>query len=305
MQGINVNVKEYLATHENRQIRSGKSGAKVWELESRFILKYVQRAKLPEPEVFDFYRNEAYFYRFFGKNRHKETLPCLPEVLEVQVSEEEILILMKKYQELSRGEVSEELLRKIMGALAAVHTQEIPVFLRKEKKRPGYLKEEQIEGCLAGWRSVLAEHPGVFDEGILTETAAKINEIIGWHHEEEQVLSHGDFHWDNLLIGENGNIVVCDWQGVNAGGASGDISFFLSRLGADGITIEPERVVDMYCRERFRLTGETISKEDMIRHMNAANVITSYQFWHQYLHGSSGERVRGIYEKMRINPKNS
>lgn len=296
MQGINV--KEYLAAHEHRKIRSGKSGAEVWEVEGRFVLKYVQRTKLPEPEVFELYRNEAYFYQFFGQNRHKEMLPCLPEVLEVQVFEDEILILLKKYQELSRDEVSEELLRKIMRALAAVHTQEIPVFLRREKKQLGYLEEDRIEGCIDGWRSVLAEHPGVFDEGILMETAAKINELIGWHHGEQQVLSHGDFHWDNLLLGENGNIIVCDWQGVNAGGASGDISFFTSRLGADGITIEPERAAELYCQERLRLTGETISQDDMIRHMNAANVITSFQFWHEYLHGSSCERVRGIYEKM-------
>ena len=160
------------------------------------------------------------------------------------------------------------------------------------------MEEARIEGCIDGWRSVLAEHPGVFDEGILRETATKINELIGWHHGEQQVLSHGDFHWDNLLLGENGNIIVCDWQGVNAGGASGDISFFTSRLGADGITIEPERAAELYCQERLRLTGETISQDDMIRHMNAANVITSFQFWHEYLHGSSCERVRGIYEKM-------
>lgn len=293
-----INVKEYLATHENREIRSGKSGAEVWEVEGRFVLKYVQRTRLPEPEVFEFYRNEANFYQFFGQNCHKGMLPCLPEVLEVQASKDEILILMKKYQELSRDEVSEELLRKIMEALAAVHTQEIPAFLRREKKQPGYLEEDRIEGCIAGWRSVLAEHPGAFDEGILRETAAKINEIIGWHHGEQQVLSHGDFHWENLLLGENGNIIVCDWQGVNAGGASGDISFFLSRLGADGISIEPERAVELYCQERLRLTGETISQDDMIRHMCAANVITSFQFWHEYLHGSPCERVRGSYEKM-------
>lgn len=295
-----INIKEYLAIHENRQIRSGKSGAEVWEIEGKYVLKYVQRAKLPESGVFALYQNEARFYQFFGQNLNRRALACLPKVLEVQVSEDAILILMKKYNELSRNGISEELLRKIMGALAVIHTQDIPAFLRREQKQPGYLKEDQIEYCLAGWRSVLAEHPGVFNEGILTDTAAKINEIIGWHHEEEQVLSHGDFHWDNLLLDENGDVVICDWQSVNDGGASGDISFFLSRLGADGINIEPERVVKLYCQERFQRTGENISKEDMIRHMNAANVITSFQFWHQYLHGSACERVRGIYEKMRM-----
>ena len=113
-------------------------------------------------------------------------------------------------------------------------------------------------------------------------------------------MAKGDFHWDNLLQSENGDIVICDWQGAGAGGASGDISFFLSRLGADGIDIEPQRAAEMYCRERLALTGEKVSSTALSGHMKAANVITSFQFWHEYLHGSSCERVRGVYEKMSM-----
>ncbi len=79
------------------------------------------------------------------------------------------------------------------------------------------------------------------------------------------------------------------------------MSFFLSRLGADGVEIAPERAVKLYCQERRELTGELISSQELLRHMRAANVITSFQFWHEYLHGSSCERVRGIYEKMVMN----
>lgn len=52
-----------------------------------------------------------------------------------------------------------------------------------------------------------------FDEKLLIATADRINEVIDWHHREEQVLSHGDFHWDNLLRGENGNIVIQTGRG--------------------------------------------------------------------------------------------
>ena len=295
-----INVEEYLAAHESRQIRSGKSGAEVWEIEGKYVLKYVQRAKLSEPGAFERYQNEAHFYQFMDQGSFGERLSCIPEVLKVQVSNNEILILMKRYQELSRDLVSEELLRKIMRALAVVHTREIPDFLKQEQRQPGYLTSEQIRECATGWRTVLEEHPGAFDEGILTETADRINEIIGWHNGEAQVLSHGDFHWDNLLRREGGDIIICDWQGVNAGGASGDISFFLSRLGADGIALEPQKAVELYCNERFQLTGENISQDEMLNHMNAANTITSFQFWHQYLHGSACGRVREIYEKMAV-----
>lgn len=126
----------------------------------------------------------------------------------------------------------------------------------------------------------------------------RINQIIGWHHEEPQVLCHGDFHWDNLLLRENGEIVICDWQGVNAGGASGDISFFISRLGADGTEIAPEKLVEIYVQERALLTGVTLSEDILLGHMQAANSITTFQFWYEYLHGSACGRVRGIYEKM-------
>lgn len=294
-----TDMEEYLSTHEKRQMKKGISGAEVWEAEGKYVLKYVRKAALPDPAVYRQYQNEAYFYRASLHGRNERLLACLPEVMDVQVSDREILILMKKYRELSREEIGEELLERIMAVLAVVHTQEIPDFLRREQTQPAYLGKDQIEGCVAGWRSVLAEHEGMLDEGILMEAAAAINGVIGWHHGEERVLSHGDFHWDNLLQKENGDIVICDWQGVNEGGASGDVSFFLSRLGASGITVEREKAAAAYCRQRYRLTGERISEADLLRHMDAANLITTFQFWHHYLHGSSCGRVREIYEKMK------
>lgn len=290
-------MEKYLFTEVRRQIKDGQSGAEVWETADGRVLKYVRRESLPDPEMFRQYQNEAYFYRYFKENS-RERLRCLPEVLEVQVSDQEILILMKKYRKLFLEESNEELLGRIMGALAEIHAGEVPAVLKKERKQPGYLTKEQIEDCRAGWLSVLAEHPGVFDEKILEEAGANINEIIGWHEEEARVLTHGDFHRHNLLQGENGEILVCDWQGVGEGGASGDISFFLSRLGADGVGIEPEKAVALYCRERAGLTGETVSSGELLRHMQAANLITSFQFWHEYLHGSSSGRVREVYGKM-------
>ena len=49
---------------------------------------------------------------------------------------------------------------------------------------------------------------------------------------------------------------------------------------------------------RALLTGETLSEDILLGHMQAANSITTFQFWHEYLHGSACGRVRGIYEKM-------
>ena len=191
-----------------------------------------------------------------------------------------------------------ELIQKITKALAALHTDETPSFMCKDKEKAELLSDQMITECLSGWKSVLAEHPGSFSESQLEELAGKINKLIAWHESEDRVLVHGDFHWDNLLEDENGNILLCDWQGVNIGGASGDLSFFLSRLGADGIRIDDVFFLDSYVNAVWEFSGKQMKRQDIIRHMSAANVITSFVFWHHYLQGSSEKQVGDIYNKM-------
>lgn len=276
------------------EIKVGKSGADVYEIDGKYILKYVVRKNIKEDGLFDAYLREAYFYQSDSGN----TMAYRPEILELTISDDEVIILMKKYNTIERKAISDVLLQKIVKALAKVHTDEIPAFLRRERRKAETLTEQRIAECLSGWKSVLEEHPGVFDESGLTRVAKKINDAILWHDSEKRVLCHGDFHWDNLLMEENGSIIICDWQGVNEGGASGDLSFFISRLSADGVRIDELKLLKYYTEAVHELTGKNVSQRDIIGHMNAANTITSFLFWHQYLHGSSEERVRTIYEQM-------
>ena len=48
-------------------------------------------------------------------------------------------------------------------------------------------------------------------------------------------------------------------------------------------------------RER---TGRETDAEKIRRHMAAANIITTFVFWHEFLHGNDEGRVRGIYDRM-------
>lgn len=328
------NMKEYLAQHETRQIMTGKSGADVYEIDGKYILKYVRREKLKHDELYSSYRKEVLFYQSSDKAKG-----CfLPEVLELKNTDDELVILMKKYEGLKREEISRNMLQKIMRTLVMIHTGEIPFFLRKDsiqerelpvscagneeemhaegiakaggpavlagcsqhdrRKTAGTLSKRQIEEAVNGWESVLAEHAGAFDQCFLKKTAEKINEIILWHDGEEEVLTHGDFHWDNLLTDKEGNIVVCDWQNTGVGKASGDASFFLSRLRADGLMLDEEDIVELYQQAVWELTGRRINKNEFSGHRKAADLITTFVFWHQYLHGSSEERVREIYGRM-------
>ncbi|MCI8632112.1 MAG: phosphotransferase [Lachnospiraceae bacterium] len=285
--------KAYLEKNEKKVFAGGKSGAKVYDIEGKYVLKQIYRAELGNDELYEAYRKEAWWYANGGSG-----LGCLPEVLDLRSTEEEISILMKRYRMLSRREIKTELLEKIMRSLASVHVSEIPLFLRQKQHAAQPLSEEQIRTCVEGWHAVLDEHPGVFDGALLECIAERINPIISWHSSEETVLSHGDFHWDNLLMDNEGRILICDWQGVEAGTASGDLSFFFGRLRGDGIQLKEQEVVESYGREIRRLSGKRVTWEEMDGHIRAANVITSFTCWHAYLHGSGEERVREIYEKM-------
>ena len=288
-----MNVNQYLKGHNVTEIKVGESGADVYEIDGRYVLKHVVRQKLKE-ELFAAYTREVLFYR----SQMKRQRVYLPEVLEAEASEQEMLIFMKKYRRPDRNTINAELIQNITKSLAALHTDAPPSFMCKERQKAEPLSDQKITECLCGWNSILAEHSGSFPENQLEEIAGRINHLIAWHDSEDRVLIHGDFHWENLLEDEHGNILLCDWQSVNLGGASGDLSFFLSRLGGDGIRINAAVFLDYYVNEVWKLSGKQIQRQDIIRHMNAANVITSFLFWHQYLHGSSEERVREIYSKM-------
>ena len=288
-----MNVNQYLTGHNVTEIKVGESGADVYEIDGRYVLKHVVRQKLKE-ELFAAYTREVLFYR----SQMKRQRVYLPEVLQAEASEQEMLIFMKKYRRPDRDTINAEVIQHITKSLAALHTDTPPSFMYKGQKKAEALSDQVIAECLCGWKSILAEHSGSFPENQLDEIAGRINHLITWHDSEDRVLIHGDFHWDNLLEDEHGNILLCDWQSVNLGGASGDLSFFLSRLGGDGIRINTTVFLDNYVNAIRKLSGKQIRRQDLIRHMNAANVITSFLFWHQYLHGSSEERVRGIYSKM-------
>lgn len=291
---MDINSAEiYLNQEGKKLLTGGKSGARVYDIGGEYVLKQIYRVELGNEELYEAYQKEASWYASGGAG-----LDCLPKVLDLRNTRDEISILMKQYHALSRQEIHTDLLEKIMQSLASVHAAEIPPLLKRKQNTACPLAQEEIRACTEGWRAVLREHPNIFEEAPLERIATEINRIIRWHGSEETVLIHGDFHWDNLLTDDQGNILLCDWQGVGAGAASGDLSFFFGRLRGDGIQIKEQQTVEAYSREIRRLSGKRIPWEEIRGHMRAANVITSFTCWHQYLHGSDEARVREIYGKM-------
>ena len=278
---------------EVSEIKVGQSGADVYEIDKKAILKHVVRQNLKN-DMFDTYSREALFY----KEKMRDTPRYLPDILAVEISNDEIVILMKKYARPDRTRIDKDMIRKVAKLLADIHSDKIPEFMKEDNKKIESLTKERIEYCLVGWKSVLEEHPNVFNETFLDAIADNINNIIEWHNNEERLLSHGDFHWDNILINEDDRLLICDWQGICISGESSDISFFMSRLGADGIGIDEHLFIKSYSEAIQEITGRIVNADNILRHIAASNIITTFEFWHDFLHGNDEDRVKGIYDKM-------
>ena len=276
---------------EYKKINGGQSGADVYEQDGSLIFKHVVRDRI-DNGMFDTYVKEALFYQSECPRSY------LPQVQKVEIFPDEIGIVMKKYDSPDKSDLNEDLLRKIAGVLACIHSGPVPEFLVNDDIKPDVFSKDDIAECVKGWHSILDEHPGEFDDSPIDIISHNINDIISRHASEKKLLSHGDFHWDNILTDEDGTLIVCDWQGVGVRGASNDLSFFMSRLNADGISVDSHSFLTWYALEYNRLTGEDVKADELERHIKAANIITSYRYWHMYLHGNDTERVREIYDRM-------
>ena len=365
-----MNVKDYLDGHEVIELKNGQSGADVYMVDNEYILKHVVKEKI-DGDAFETYKREALFYQAKnGKDQY------VPEIEKLELSDNEIILIMKKYSELNRADIDDELISKVANLLACVHGSNIPGFLKNKSvtnektddqniepkaieendvqnivpvaieetddqnivpavieetddynivpvaieetddqdsapeaiessidentDKQKLLSSKEIDDCVEGWKSVLAEHPGVFAEEILDDVAANINDIISLKNKEKSVLIHGDFHWENILKDDDGNLILCDWQGVKVGGPSEDLSFFLSRLGADGVNIDEDKFLNAYADAYRNISGENLEISDIKKYMWASRIITTFQYWHFFLHGSDADRVKEVYEKMSI-----
>jgi thiamine kinase-like enzyme len=287
-------IDNYLCEHKAEKINIGMSGADVYVIDNTYILKHIVLNKLKNRELFFSYKKEAQFYQAVDiKN-----LNCLPEVISIKESDDEIIILMKKYRMVGHANVNQTVLSKIMKALAMVHHYQPPEFLLQNRSDLMPLTDEQIINCINGWKCVLSEHKGLFDEKPIDKIAASINSIVLWHASGEDNLIHGDFHLNNLLFDDEEEIVICDWQNVSIGDPSNDLSFFLSRFNADGFNISERVLIGLYSKAVYELYGKTIDSDAIYSHMAANTLITSFLYWHEYLHGASEERVKKVYEKM-------
>lgn len=288
-------IKSIIKRVAGNEMTLGQSGAHVYELDDKRVLKVAFREEVQDDHIWASYEKEALFYESC-----KEAF--LPKVFVNIHTENEIFLILEKCYPLERERLDEELLEKIADVLVQIHGMKIPEFINVIERQPVVFTKEDVEESLQGWKSVLEEHPGVFEEEVLEEIAWKIPYVNRRFFHGESRFHHGDFHFDNIMQDAEGNIKVVDWQNCGVGHVSGDLSFWISRLSADGYGMDEKAVIEIYCQSAEK-KGDRVLPGEIEVQMSLANLNTSFRFWHAYLHHSTAERVGGIYVKMLADAK--
>ena len=284
---------EFLEKHIIKKISTGKSGVDVFELDDNRVAKYALQTRINDDSIWRACQKES---QFFSEHSKREYF-FLPEVYVNICNEQEFLILMKKYRPIERSELDELLLDEIMNILSKIHMIGVSDHMHPQNTGPIYFERSILEECVDGWESVLCEHGDHFDRKGLQLVKEYINPVNSLFYEPHIWFTHGDFHIENLLRDVSDEIIVCDWQSCAGGNNSGDISFFISRLSADGYDVDNRRIIETYCK-CMEIMNQPVKASDIDIQIKLANVNVSFQFWHEYLHGNSKERVNEIYSKM-------
>ena len=294
-----LDFKKYLDSHTLRTLTQGKSGAVVCLLDDGKIAKYAEKGKLLEKEnglaVWESCLKEAKFYKETMNGHHA----FLPQIFHCDFDDESVQIIMGEYKLIKKESLTDSDFDEIMKLLVQVHELAVLDFLKNEMQGPVEISEEEIQNCLAGWKSIFDEHKSessdILDFRKVEALASCINQLNKDFYSDRSCLCHGDFHAENILQDEkSGQLILCDWQSVSLNHPASDISFFISRLQGDGISFDENKIIDCYCS--YSKSG--ITKEEIKTQMYLANINTTFRYWHYYLHGSPKSVVENIVEKM-------
>ncbi len=281
----------FLQGKQLQPVMVGKSGAQVYFAGDRFVWKHIRRAHTGEEAVWDSCVREARMYAEFHN-----AVEFAPKAYQIEQTQQTVSVLLARGRMLRRDALDAPMLARIMDLLVRIHHYPPPDFL--EKPKPYVPPEADLQNTwIEGWESVLAEHPGVFDQSAVQWIAQHFIEVNLAAAARPFRLVHGDFHIENLLILPDGRLAACDWQSAGIGDPAGDLSFFRSRLSGDGVALDERTLLCAYCEAAAR-AGYREDAQALARAIALANVNTSFAFWHAYLHGADTERVARIFEKM-------
>lgn len=238
-------------------------------------------------------------YRFY-KAAFSLKPDFVPEVLYQTETPDALVLVLEKYQPITRSRWDERLTSEAAEVYAKINALDASRFdfLASPPDEPEE-KPYPLSVSYEKWIVIARKFPDCVDGKILGEIYERYESIDGIVKviSVPSTVCHGDFHPENCLY-DGEKIFVCNWQNANIGCGVGDISFFISRGSDMGIGIDPENFISAYRSALKFYANIDIDTKDILTIISASNLSGSFRFWAEYLQNSSPDRVKKIYDAM-------
>jgi hypothetical protein len=200
--------------------------------------------------------------RFFRRFLHNEIHP-----------EYGVIIVMERYEPIPVAEWTLERQLQAADLLAKLHGMS-KCFIKVLEIKPKCLAQTKTYGdkSYADWVYVLGRFGGIFDVGVIDDIYANLSHYVDYADARRRFFNHDDFNCDQIMLKDDGEMVLVDWQSYNIGGMN-EISYFISIGHAWGIKVD-EIAVKSFYRERLSFyTNCDISEDELEAEIHVCTVL--------------------------------
>src|SRR4051794_33948065 len=212
------------------------------------ILKSASEAQMSRGVAarFRLYEREVNFYRTLGSDLE----PAVPHAYFAAYAPETVdyAILMEDFVGYQTGDqvvgADIDQARRAVRALAVFHAHywnrvDQADFDWVPSTNSELVRESMIEGCLAGWDTMVGLFPDQLPESLKQAKTAYLSRLPALYAamvDGQQTLAHTDYRADNLLFGaQSGHqpVVILDWSAVAKSKGVQDLAYFLTQNLSD------------------------------------------------------------------------
>jgi len=275
-------------------INIGMSGAVVLSCNDKYVLKYAHSSFI-EDTLMNQFRYEYAFYE-----QYKGRIDFLPEVVFQTTTDDETLLVFKKYEVIPPERWDSALQQCAMEIIARINaldcTADSADFWMETELVPGlYTLMESYDN----WKRLCEKFPVQINASVLKEMYENFYKIAAYADEFPipNTFCHGDLASPNFLL-DGTRLLVCDWQSTHIGKGIGGVTFFCAR-GVDlGLTIDRESLIVCYSEALKKYASVTVTPDMLTRYADIADWLVSFRYAAEYLQDSDIEQVMGCYSGM-------
>ena len=273
-----------IASKELLPIKEGDGGAYLFSVDNKYVVKYSCLPKL------DFMTRTNHQREFdFYKVCSGKSVDFIPEIIFQDATDDEMIIVMKKYTPIKAGEWDENLLKQAMELCARINAIDPADFkwAYQEKEERSKIVRYARDGTpiyepyplslsYRNWIALQEKFPEHIDAGLLKEMYDSFDETDSYAGKPDipETLCHGDWHPNNCLR-DGDQLIVCDWEGLCMGRGVDSVTWFCCVGAKMGININRDKLIEKYCGALFKYANIEVDANDFYKYI-AANEFTQF-----------------------------